>query len=430
MDTSIIKHVTISKLWGIKTISTDFDEHVNIFIGINGSSKTTFLNLIEATLLVDLKMFYSIDFEYIKIDFNSTIVQSILVTKQEKEGEFFISYCFDNEDPINIPCSELMIQRPYRMQIRYKESYAIVKERMKNLVNISWLSVNRDNSDLNEYDRHELERYNNMVDIKLQELAHNLVLYQLQLESEANKLADKFKENVLSLMLYDENSDYFKSDEITRYSSVDTKAMQADLFKAFNALGVAKDKSAAIQNHVKKIKGVVDNINRDGKLSIDEAFVLALINRTFSIIDISKTHETQKKEIFAQIEKLVSCLHRFMPDKEFILNKNNEGRVEVILKEGMSKDISFGLSSLSSGEKQLFILITESLLQKGIPHLFIADEPELSLHIGWQKLIIGELLEMNPNAQIIVATHSPEIAGNYPNNVVNMKKITSYHEQY
>ena len=178
MDTSIIKHVTISKLWGIKTISTDFDEHVNIFIGINGSSKTTFLNLIEATLLVDLKMFYSIDFEYIKIDFNSTIVQSILVTKQEKEGEFFISYCFDNEDPINIPCSELMIQRPYRMQIRYKESYAIVKERMKNLVNISWLSVNRDNSDLNEYDRHELERYNNMVDIKLQELAHNLVLYQ------------------------------------------------------------------------------------------------------------------------------------------------------------------------------------------------------------------------------------------------------------
>lgn len=430
MNTSIIKHVTISKLWGIKTISTDFDEHVNIFVGINGSSKTTFLNLIEATLLVDLKVFYSIDFEFIRIDFIGTDIQSIKVAKQEKEGDDYINYYFDNEELISIPCSEVMIQRSsYRIPIRYRETLTMVRDRIKSIVNISWLSVNRDNSELNDYDRHEFERFSNMVDVKLQELEHNLVLYQLQLESESNKLADRFKENVLSLMLYDEGKDYFKSDEITQFSTVDTKAMQADLFKAFNALGVAKDKSTAIQTHVKKIKGVVDNINSNGQLTIDDAFVLALINRTFSIIDISKTHESQKKEIFAQIEKFKSCLHKFMPDKEFNLNKNNEGRLEVELNEGNSdKSVSFDLSSLSSGEKQLFILMTESLLQKCIPHLFIADEPELSLHIGWQKLVIGELLEMNPNAQIIVATHSPEIAGNYPNSVINMKKITTYEQ--
>lgn len=429
MDKSTIKHVTISKLWGIKTISTDLDENVNIFIGINGSSKTTFLNLIEAALLVDLKVFYAVDFEYIQIDFINANVLSVKVAKQEKDGDYDINYYFDNEELISIPCSEVLIQRSsYRVPIRYRESLNMVRDRMKNIVNISWLSVNRDNSELNDYDRHEFERTSNMVDIKLQELEHNLVLYQLQLESESNKLADRFKENVLSLMLYDEGKDYFKSDEISQFSTVDTKAMQADLFKAFSALGVAKDKSTAIQTHVKKIKGVVDNIN-NRQLSIDDAFVLALINRTFSLIDISKTHESQKKEIFAQIEKFKSCLHKFMPDKEFNLNKNNEGRLEVELKEGNSdKSISFDLTSLSSGEKQLFILMTESLLQKSIPHLFIADEPELSLHIGWQKLIIGELLEMNPNAQIIVATHSPEIAGSYPNNVVNMRKITSYHE--
>ena len=31
MGNSIIKHVTINKLWGVKTISVDFDKHVNIF---------------------------------------------------------------------------------------------------------------------------------------------------------------------------------------------------------------------------------------------------------------------------------------------------------------------------------------------------------------------------------------------------------------
>ena len=97
-----------------------------------------------------------------------------------------------------------------------------------------------------------------------------------------------------------------------------------------------------------------------------------------------------------------------------------------ILKEGESKDVFINITSLSSGEKQLFILLTEALLQRGIPHLFIADEPELSLHIEWQRKILNALLDLNPNAQIIVATHSPEIAGNFAENIVNMKKITSY----
>lgn len=426
METSIIYHVEIKKLWGIKTISTHFDEHINVFIGINGSSKTTFLNLIEATLSVDLKMFLSIDFESITIDFRSGSVNKLFVTKTEKDNDFFVVYKFDDEDPISIPCNDFLIQRNYRFSIRFRESLNIVRKKMREIINLSWLSVNRDNANPGEIERRDLERGNNMVDNKLKELAHDLVLYQLQLESESNKIADRFKENVLSLMLYNETSDRFDNEELTRYSSIDTKALQTDLFRAFSALGVARDKSPAIQNHVNKIKLVIDNITKQNTLTIDDAFVLALINRTFSIIDISKKHELQKKEIYAPMEKFLRCLRKFMPEKEFILNKNNEGELGVILKEDKKDDITIGLTSLSSGEKQLFILITEALLQKGLPHLFIADEPELSLHIGWQRLVLGELLEMNPNAQIIVATHSPEIAGKYPNNIVNMKNITRY----
>ena len=70
--------------------------------------------------------------------------------------------------------------------------------------------------------------------------------------------------------------------------------------------------------------------------------------------------------------------------------------------------------------------MTEALLQRGTSHLFIADEPELSLHIEWQRKILNALLDLNANAQIIVATHSPEIAGNFAENIINMKKITSY----
>jgi len=37
------------------------------------------------------------------------------------------------------------------------------------------------------------------------------------------------------------------------------------------------------------------------------------------------------------------------------------------------------------------------------------DEPEVSLHIEWQKKLIVYILELNPNVQIILAAHSPTV---------------------
>ena len=73
-------------------------------------------------------------------------------------------------------------------------------------------------------------------------------------------------------------------------------------------------------------------------------------------------------------------------------------------------------------------MLTEALLQRERNYLFIADEPELSLHVKWQKMILPEMLKINPNAQIIVATHSPEVASNYPDKIINMSTISSYNE--
>lgn len=37
------------------------------------------------------------------------------------------------------------------------------------------------------------------------------------------------------------------------------------------------------------------------------------------------------------------------------------------------------------------------------------DEPEISLHIEWQQQLIGLIRKLNPNAQIILSTHSPAL---------------------
>lgn len=37
------------------------------------------------------------------------------------------------------------------------------------------------------------------------------------------------------------------------------------------------------------------------------------------------------------------------------------------------------------------------------------DEPEASLHFEWQKNLISLVRELNPNAQVILTTHSPAL---------------------
>ena len=76
-----------------------------------------------------------------------------------------------------------------------------------------------------------------------------------------------------------------------------------------------------------------------------------------------------------------------------------------------------------SGEKQLLIILGEALLQRSAPWVYIADEPELSLHVTWQESLVRNLKKVNPNAQIVFATHSPDIVSTYEDCVFDMEKI-------
>ena len=80
---------------------------------------------------------------------------------------------------------------------------------------------------------------------------------------------------------------------------------------------------------------------------------------------------------------------------------------------------------LSSGEKQILVILLTVLVQDKQPCVLLMDEPEVSLHIEWQQRIIGIIREMNPNAQIILTTHSPAvIMGGWMDAVTEVTDIT------
>ncbi len=80
---------------------------------------------------------------------------------------------------------------------------------------------------------------------------------------------------------------------------------------------------------------------------------------------------------------------------------------------------------LSSGEKQILAILLTVLIEDGQPYVLFMDEPEVSLHIEWQKRLIDLILELNPQVQIILTTHSPAVIMNgWTDQVTEVSDIT------
>jgi len=48
------------------------------------------------------------------------------------------------------------------------------------------------------------------------------------------------------------------------------------------------------------------------------------------------------------------------------------------------------------------------------------DEPELSLHVDWQRQLLPTLMKQGTKNQFFIATHSPFIYGMYPDKEIEL----------
>ena len=80
---------------------------------------------------------------------------------------------------------------------------------------------------------------------------------------------------------------------------------------------------------------------------------------------------------------------------------------------------------LSSGEKQMLVIMLTVIVEDQQPYVLFMDEPEVSLHVDWQQRLIDLILTLNPNVQIILTTHSPAVIMNgWADRVTEVSDIT------
>ncbi|MEU1265583.1 AAA family ATPase [Streptomyces cellulosae] len=121
------------------------------------------------------------------------------------------------------------------------------------------------------------------------------------------------------------------------------------------------------------------------------------------VLDINEVEEQIELALLPRT-KLENLVRRLISGPKQISFENSQ--IRALARD--SKEIS--LEKLSSGEKQLIRILVEVLSAGGRP--LIIDEPELSMHVDWQLELIDSIQTIDDTAQVITATHSPEIMAN------------------
>lgn len=121
--------------------------------------------------------------------------------------------------------------------------------------------------------------------------------------------------------------------------------------------------------------------------------------------------DTQKKfRVFDALYEKISTFKRILNER-FRHKAIEVSPQEGIVVRDLDTQNKVPLSGLSSGEQHELVLLYELLFKTQPGAMILIDEPELSLHVLWQKKFLDDLREIqkSTNLRVVVATHSPQI---------------------
>jgi len=423
---NILLSVHIEDLWGRHKVDFTLQPGVNFLIGPNGSGKTTIINLVVAALTADFQPLIQIPFSTVEIKLKQASGRKKPAIRVEKDmsqeqGSVSIRYRIRvaasgkwEEYPLE-DIEELMRYRYAMRRRRYLIESAPditgLKKRLDGFYNLTWLSIHRAKSFRKQ---EEEDTYDSTVDSKLVALSNEFVRFFSALSQSASAEMKKFQETVFLSLLQEQSEEMLR----TALRRMDFAAEQSLLVDIYNELNVdPKIFEKRLDEHFSALKKAYDHLERDNRIGPRDFAVLISNRRVHRIVQQWNAVTEKQEAIFEPRETFLGIVNGLMPTKVFSLNNKNELSVQ------MTQGRPLKLTELSSGEKQMLIILGETLLQQKTPSIYIADEPELSLHVEWQQSLINNIRRINPTAQILFATHSPDIVGEYSSGVQDVQEI-------
>lgn len=419
-----LRNIKINGLWGRPEFTIHVSDEVDFLIGVNGTGKTTVMNLVGAALTGDYELLSSIDFVSLTLQFQEGRTRPRVEVKKDADPDTpgdqlaYKVYPTASAEPLlfSVATSTSFAYSlggsPYEdRQMLFRDTVQLRRE-VRRLIRVVWLTVHRGHI---AGPRRRTDEHIPLIDRKLHEVADGLSRYFSRLENRALKQNEQFQKSVLLSTIKDTRKSAFAAiDDET------LKRMQQTAKRVFAESGINEG------DYLDTLSGMFDryqserrNLEQKDRLLLQGLQRLMAMQRLENILVDWEEREKRRAELFIRRDRFIELLNELYRGKNVQVSQANE--LEVVTSR---EKAPLPLSMLSSGEKQLLILFGEALLQgEEGTWLYLADEPELSLHIEWQSLLVEGIRSLNPNAQIFFATHSPDVVGSYAESVHDMESI-------
>lgn len=419
-----IKGFIIEKLHGYIDYDIKFNDDVTFLYGENGCGKTTVLNIITSIITGKIYELSKYQFGFISLSYSSQRSNPLEFIYIKKDENGTIKLTYNRKEHIIEMQHTRIIPDTNEIERFYFNEYRVLTE-IKNEFNYIYLPLNRHGnvnieSELDFNFRRKMSRtkageyYSS--DITLNDVSFLVRNSYIKINYTLNKINEGFNEELLKSFLDVENMTNAKDlfDFATKLNPSEVETLKENYTKVLKLIKKwDSETEEKINDFFNSLLDDIKNPQNHNGLPLTTLFKLSELTKIKSVIKKAEKIDQSKEKTSLPITKFVDTVN------SFINTKSNRKKVfvdengEIYLKTPHKNRID--LHQLSSGEKQIVTFFAYLLfgLQDTNQSMFIVDEPELSLHLQWQLKFVDTLLELNPDIQLIFATHSPEIIGRH-----------------
>lgn len=390
------------------------DENVTVIYGDNGCGKTTLLKVLHAIFTKNNNELLKNNIYQIRLKFstinNKGIASDRKVLIKKKSGTDtyvwpesinFTSLGLGVGRTINSTELNIQINDIYRFIAQNIDSYSFINVK-KDTTTSDWFEFCNDL--LNTSKKYREFRKMHTVDLRKFN-DKNLYLKNVKIDEVVQMLLENYRVARIKTSKRIQNALFETLSSYLLATAPNIDDVDIDLYQLYLDVYGNRDRiiSALDDNDDNKTKTQI--VNKLNSITTFESFesevnTPILVNLFNNIVD----ELVNEQSMLNSISEIVSVFNQHMPHHKYL--NVSESKVEIITGED-----SHPASELSSGESQLLITLCMLVLKGRDKDIILIDEPELSFNIKWQRKFIQLVSDLVPNSQVIVASHSPAIAG-------------------